>query len=519
MPRIPTVESRAEITTRAPGARRPVVVARRVGEEITEAGKTLEGIGEMFSRVRDLEQFTKAKTEIGRRTLDVRNNAANTAINSIEDSDNIIKTSKEELRKIRDEVLPKISNPETRIKMGGAFDLSSLSILNSIKNDARKRWIKSEKESMIEHVDFLKKAYITVKDSTLKQITLDELKETINNHIELGVIDKTKGREFLKDTIEELPVLDAENMISEDPVLARALIGKDIIEIKDPQEKERLLKLAETTAERNKTEAKFNFNIKKNTEEQDAAEAIVSNNITSVSQIDELPRASEEFKEVAKKLVLSKEKIDAKTIAIENEKLARQFDSLGLDKDGNIEKGFEELERYRINLIKAHGEGFISKSKMLEKLSQVRGAYTEDLGEIVSTKFKQRRDIRGFWNTLLTTFTTFTPTLVRKERGVLEKIVEAELPEEAQAEAMNFLDDELTKVFEKGEIPEGKVSEVATDIFKKYIKTLYPEIAGMDDIPNSIYDSQRGFNNVNNSSFKGEAEWEYRDGKLIRIKK
>lgn len=492
MPRIPRVESRAEITPRAPAVKQPVAAARRVGLGIIEAGKTLENIGAMYQRARDLNQYTNAKTDIATRTLEVENNAANTEINNTEDFNNVIKTSKEGLQKIKDDILPTISNPETRIKMGGSLDLSSLSTLNSIKRDGRRRWVDAMEANRKRNIEAFTNIYVETEDPIKKQTALNDIRESYTNHIKTGVINKTKGLKELKETLVALPVLDAENMIEKNPVEARRMLAKD--EFGDVgKEKEKLFKLADTTIERNKKKAKDVFNFKKDQTMQEAAEMIAKEEITSISQIDKLPRVSEEFKKAAKRLVLSKEKIDAKTIAVVNERLARQYDNLKLDEDGNTEEGFEKLERYRINVMNAHDKGAVSKEKMLSKLKEVHGAYTEDLGEIVGVKFKQKRGIRSFWNSLLksTYLIPISPVAVpfvgaKISKMIAERIVGKKLPEEAQAEAMDFLDDELTKVFDKGEIPEGKVDEVAVGIFEKYIKTQHPEILGLPEMPSGI---------------------------------
>lgn len=519
MARIPTVISRAEITPRAPAVRRPVAAARRVGEEIVAAGKTLENIGAMYERARDLNQYTKAGTEIDKRLLEIKGKAANTPINSTEDFDNIVKTSKEGFQKIRDEVLTKISNPETRLKMGGAFDISELKTLNSIKGEGRRRWEDMMKADAMGRFEALKEIYTEENRPEFKEIAKNEIKELMNNHIELGVFKKAPGLKLLRDTLDSLPILDAENMIEKDPVEARRMLIKN--EFGDVgKEKERLLKLADTTIKRNKQAAKNIFNFEKDAEEQAASNAIKDNNITTISQIDKLPRASESFKEAAKRLVLSKKKLTPVELSFEYTKLLRQRKALNIDKDGNIEKGLEEIARFRVNLINAWDKGVITESSYKNQLALVDDAYNEDTREIFKTKIRQSREITGFWESLFTVFTTFTPILKAKGKGVIE-IIEKEvgLPEQQQDDAMTFMDKELTNRLLEGEIPEGKVNEVATEIFKKYLRTIYPEMTGLPDIPNSIYDAERGFNNVNNSSFKGEAEWEYRDGKLIRIKK
>lgn len=512
MPRIPRIEARAEITPRAPAVRRPVAAARRVGEEVVAAGKTLENIGAIFGRARDLNQYTKAGTEIDKRLLEIRGEAANTAIESTEDFDNIIKTSQEKLRKLRDDVLPKISNPEIRLKIGGAFDLSELKTLNSIRSEGRKRWGDMMEADMRGRVSALQEIYIEEKDPTLKQLPLNDMKELINNHVELGIISKTEGLKRLKETLDVLPVLEAKNDMDKNPSRTRdALVNKEY-GIKDAKIREGLIRDANALEKRNIEEAKRRLTIDKHQSEQGVATSIIENNITSISQIDDLQRTGvidNEFANIARGFVKSNKKINSQDLAMGYKRLMDEWDNLEM-RGGETKKGLEEIARMRASLIQAHSGGIITTATLKEKLKLLDDEYDDATEEIVTTRFRQGREMRSFWGRAL-------------RMGVIGAViagVKAErLPEEEQAEAMMFLDKELTKRLVEGDIPDGKVNEVAMDIFKKYLKTIHPEILGLDDVPNSIYDAKRGFNNVNNSSFKGEVEWEYRDGKLIRTKK
>lgn len=466
MPRIPTFEAREEITVRGPEVRRPVRAARRVGEEITEAGKTLENIGAIFERARDLNQYTKAGTEIDRRLLEIRGNAANTAINSTEDFDNIVKTSQDEMRKLRDEVIPKISNPEIRLKMGGAFDLSELKTLNSIKGEGRKRWEDMMEADFRGRIEAKKEIYIEEKNPIFKEIAKNDIIESVNNHVELGVISKTEGLKRLKETLDVLPILEAKNDMDKNPSATRdALVNKEY-GIKDSKVREGLIRDTVALEKRNIEEAKRKLTIDRHKSEQGVATAIIDNNITSISQIDDLQRIGSinaEFANVARDFVKSNKKINSKDLAMEYDKLIDEWDNLEM-KDGETKKGLEEIARMRVSFIQAHSMGVITSTTLKNKLKLLDDEYDDATEQIVTTEFKQGKEIRGFWKTLFT----------RGERG---------LAEEEQAEAMMFLDKELTNRLLEGKIPEGKVNEVAMKIFKKYLQTIAPEILGLEEIP------------------------------------
>ncbi len=504
MPRIPTFKAREEITPRGPAVKQPVAGARRVGLGIVEAGKTLENIGAIFGRARDLEQYTNAKTNIAKRTFEVEANAINTEINNTEDLNNIIKTSKEDLQKIRDEELPKISNPETRLKIGGAFDLSELRTLNSIKSEGRRRWIDAMEVGRKRNIEIFTDMYKKTKDPIKKQTALNDIKESYANYTKMGVINKTKGFKELKETLEALPVLDAKYDMGIDPSGTRkALVNKEY-GIKDSMVRDGLIKDTVALEKSNIAEAKRRLASKENDKKQEVATAINKNDM-SISDIDKFQASGEideEFAEIARGFVKSDKKIDAVTIAIENGKLIREFKTLGLDKKGNVIVGFKKLAKYRNNVIKAATKGAITDSKMKEKLQEIEGAWSEDLGEIVGEKFRQKRTIGGFWQNSLAVLRRWDRKglemiqapfkkfgLLAEEKippQVLEKTVVAPLSEEKQAEALTFLDDELTRVMEKGKISEKEVEDVARDIFFKYIEQQYPEILGLPEMPSGV---------------------------------
>lgn len=523
MPKIPVAVSRIPLTRTEPTVTQPLISpgpARRAGEALAETGRALEQIGQAFTRVRNLEQFTRAKTEVAKTTLDIQNIAANIPINTNDDYDKVTKDSEEKLQEMKNKALELISDQETKIKMEGAVELSSLSALNSIKIGARRRLVGALEVNRQQNVDALTQTYINERDPIKKQKALSDIKESFLNHAAMGVLSKKDATDKLAKTLDALPSMDAENAINTDPLRAEQMLINNKFGVKDPDESLRLKKLARATFERNKKDAKHTFDKKKDRVEWDAAKAVVKNEITSIAQIDKLEFASEEFKDSIKKLVLN-DNIDTVDLGLEYTKLLNEFKTLDLDKDGDIEAGLEKLARYKISLIKAKDKKVISKSTYLNNLELINDPYNEATREVVKTRFRQGKEIRGFWKTLLKVSPLFiSPITAPVAIGKLIKgAIGKRLPEDEQNEAMMFMDKELTKRMLEKEIPEDKVNEVAMDIFKKYLKTIHPEIVGLDDVPNSIYDAERGFNNVNNSSFKGEAEWEYRDGKLIRKQK
>lgn len=466
MARIPTVESRVEITPRAPAVRRPVVAARRVGEEVIEAGKTLENIGAMYQRARDLNQYTKAGTEIDKRLLEIKGEAANTPIDFNEDFENIVKTSQEKIKKLRDDVLPKISNPEIRLKMGGAFDLSELKTLNSIKSEGRRRWEDMMEADFRGRIEAKKEIYIEEKNPVFKEIAKNDIIESINNHIELGIISKKEGLKRLTETLDVLPVLEAKNDMDRNPSGTRdALVNKEY-GIKDAKIREGLIRDAGALEKRNIEEATRRLTIDKHKTEQRVATSIIDNNITSISQVDDLQRTGvvdAKFADVARSFVMSNKKINSKDLAMEYDKLIDEWDGLEM-RDGETKKGLEEIARMRTSLIQAHSKGVITSATLKKRLKLLDDEYDDATEQIVTTEFKQGKEIRGFWKTLFT----------RGERG---------LGEEEQAEAMMFLDKELTNRLLEGKIPEGKVNEVAMNIFKKYLRAVAPEVLGLEEIP------------------------------------
>jgi hypothetical protein len=452
MPKIPTVRSRAEIVTRAPGVRQPVRAARRIGEGIIEAGKTLEGISEVFSRARDLQQYTRAGTEIDKKMLEIKGTAANTPINSTEDFENIIKTSTEELQKVKNDILPKISNPETRLKMEGAFDLSELRAMNAIKGEGRGRWVDMMKADAMGRLEALKEIYVEEPDPTLKKISVDGIKELINNHIEVGVFNKTQGQKLLKNTLESLPALDAENMIDKNPVLARELINKGLIEIKDPREKEKLLSLAETTIERNKTEAAFTFNIKQAQEEDEAANMIIEKSITSISQIDKLPRASEEFKATAKKLVLSKKKIDPEVKLEALNEIEDDFYLLDITvkdkKEFSKTATLKDFAAYRIKLMNYAAEGLISEGDYKRWSKKMKAAFDTKLEGKINAGFISEKNANAFMR-------WWTKKNVAKNKQL-----------EAQVFLKNRLIEEIEK---KPDMPANEIPDLTNQIIGEYL--------------------------------------------------
>ena len=251
-------------------------------------------------------------------------------------------------------------------------------------------------------LDALKDIYTEEPDPTLKKISEDGIKELINSHIEVGVFSKTQGLKLLKDTLASLPTLDAENMIDKNPVLARELLNKDLIEIKDPKEKEKLLKLAETTIERNKTEAAFSFNINQAKEEDEAATMIIDKEITSISQIDKLPRASEEFKATAKKLVLSNKKVDPATKLDALNEIEDDFYLLDIMVKKNKEEysktaTLKDFADYRIKLMNYAAEGLISQGDYKRWAGKMKTAFDTKLEGRINAGFIAEKNAFAFF--------------------------------------------------------------------------------------------------------------------------
>ena len=461
MAKIPTFESGRTITSPAGTPRPSPAAAVRPSQAIVAAGRTIEQVGQVFQRARDLEQFTTAKTEITRRLGELQSGALNTEINSTDDFEKLVQDSQSQMNTIKGEVLANITNPEIRTKMGGAFDLDAISSMSAIKSNARKKWVTSMKVGMLENIDELKDLYVRAANPVHKQQALNDIREAIRNHVALGVIKTEAGREMLKEIEEDLPIADAENMIDLDPITARQMLQQKAFGVKSAEDREKLFKDIESSIKRNEAEAEFNANIRQNELQHEVTNDIINGEITSLSELD-ARRATLDpaYYEIAREYFLSDKKYTTADKAAEYVALVNQSDELD-------ESDFGQVAKYRKNVIKAASNGSITEASMRRDLEEINSKYNSALRGIVETEFKDGKAVRGFWKKLFT-------------------FGEKPIPKEDQDEAMMLLDKRLREETQGKELTPDELTETANSIFREYVTAKHPDLLGTKQPVNNV---------------------------------
>ena len=483
MPKIPRFQADVRITTQAPTPRLPVSTAGRTGLELANIGRDIRAMGEVIQQSTNLHQFTKAKTEIVKRMSEInaRATSPDADFSTQKGFNNVIKESRQELEKTKGEVLSGVTDINTRLKLSGSFDLSALSMMNNNKKIGRQRLNAAMKNDLLNNVNTLTQQYIgTVPEN--KGAIREEIVESINNHIELGVINENQGRKFLADTLESLPILDAENQISQDPLRARGMLARREFGITDETQREKLFKQAETIMKRNEKEARVQLARDSHKLKQRVFKDIIDNKVT-LSNIDDLfaeGRMTLEEADVAKSLIVSDKKVDPIDVVKTAKKISDFFDTLGFDEeDQTVEVGLEKTARYRIMVIKAYKDGHMSKAKALAKLAEIDNAYDAEVrkSEFFKAQYKNGKEVKGWWRQAFT-------------------IGEKGLSEEEQEKAAVFISDKLTEALLKGGIPQGKVQEFTKNMFEEYVRTNHRELLSLPEITSGTMDQKEGLKTI-----------------------
>jgi len=444
LPIIPQFESRRDIDTGSPIARRSGDVDSVGGRAMQLLGETLSKVADKFVQAQTLEETTKADTKATIRLNEIQLEAA-------QDPDVwSIPKYQEKINKVKQEVGEGITIPAARDRFQLNFERDAIAADFNVRRTLRARQIDSMKATMFENIDTLEDSYTNAASPEEKKLIEFKRDEVIDNNIKLGVLDKAgafKYKETLKGKWQES---DIRNAIAIDPDQAKDMLLAGDFEGLTADETSKWTDVANEKIARNKNEA-----------EDQKQQMWLTNDATLMENLENT--SVQDITEMFNKGEISPQRAND-TIKAKTDKsiLPNQFETnkkIWLEMARDSVKPEQDLREFMNRLSKGVSEGNIQFNEASELSVQIKGLFKSAI------KYKSK------------------PRRFEKLIGaVMDKFKEWGLQADpAHGEQLPFeMTKELMKKVRDGQITEENIEEESLEIIKDTEKVLYPEYSPED---------------------------------------
>lgn len=499
MVKIPTITSRVSPSGRVPEIRQDSsaegIKARatmKIGESLISVGKVVADLEAKIANSRNSRQSNQATTAFNIKST-------NTIAQAAEDQD--IERRQfylDEIESARTEFGGSISDEITRNDFQLRADLSAAKATVKIGQLFRVKEIDAGRATVIDSLDSLEQQYIG-STSTAEENNIIAEKNAL---LDRSILDGNFTREQIANKRDELDQLwaiaKARGDMDINAIATRLKLAKNGYRIKDPAKRRELEDAAEKVRKRNIEEAQFNLLLNQNNLEQEAAKLIVSGEIKNINDIENKKGVTPEFKKTAEALILSAAKIDPIMKARDFEEIVDDFLSLEINTEDKTKKTVLDIAKFRTKLMDKLAKGTITQAIYNTYLKKIESAFLNKLERTVDRGVETERTFFDFFNIW----------------------AEQKVPKDRRENARAFLKKSLLEVLEKNpDLKEDEMQKVTNQILTDFIKSDNTGLANLTELPNSVFDSTKGFDNVGNSKVEGPADFIFQNGKMIRSKK
>lgn len=504
MARIPTDEGREQLTGKGPAVRQTGgLFSTEIIKASREFAKVAGAVAKRFEETQALAEKTKAGTDASRKLRELQLEAGEQR--TIEDIAKFEGDYKNRIGKIREEATKAINLPQAKKEFGRSFDNDALLFDFNIKKTLRANQNEALEAILNENLSEQREIFISG-SAQMRQASEAKRDLLLTEAVHKGVIKPDSARKVKATTQKEwrLAKIDADIEGDAEFALKQLQLGSKGI-YADTAAGDRNIKQATANQKiaRDKKIAERRLSLNYDTSENDLAARIFSGEAT-LREVNEAELngaiaaeggVSKEFATVARRALESVKAVGAEDEIRTYSELSRDFFNLNIEKAEDISDApFEQVAAFRAKVMQKHSDGLITASTANNWIKLVTGSYNAATKDIVRSKFRNGKIINQ-------------AIALGSQR----------LPEEDQLEAFRYMDKKLTERLLSGDIPEAQVDEVALSIFKDFVRKNNPELLGLADVPNSLFDSQKGFDNVSNQPSKAETKWEFREGKMFRV--
>lgn len=469
--------------TRQPLAPRqqPGIFSTAVSRASQEFAQTAANVAKQFEEAATLAEKTNASTEALRKLKELNLEAE--SARTIESISKFKSDYPNRINKIREEANKLITLPQAKNEFGRSFDRDKLLFDFSIRSTLQKNQNVMLESVLNENIIEQRDSFIT--GNPIMQQTAETNRDILlADAVSRGILT-TKEARTQKDKQKKewrLAKIDADIEGDAEFALEQLQLGEKGI-YAETDAGDRLTKetKANTKLERNKKVAEKITNEKHTKNEIDLTQKYFTNELFFEDIQGQFVGGdiSQKYAGVLNTLLTSPDAVDARPSEKEN-----KFDTLITEYLNLDEADLDDLRKFRIKVLGFHAAGLLSRPD----------------AEFLVNK----------------TVDPFTQAKV-EGKGFLAATIEAirNWAEMAITPVSSMLNKFLSRVDEKS--TEEVITKAGQDIIKEQIKEDNPDIGVLADTPNTIFDNQKGFDNVNNQPSQAESQWEFRDGKLIRI--
>ena len=384
MPRIPQYLQTQTITPQSPSVKINPEALAGTGKTIAGGGDVLAQVEKKFENLRNLHEYTAASTEANERLTDLEARAG-------QDPDiwNLDNKYSQEAQVIRDETLGKITNEETRLKFQSSVDDAVTSKVFNIKRIAREKQIDQTKATMLGSIESLKGQYYNSANPLERLQLKNQLSEMIDNHVEMGVIDRAAGFQLKEKELQDMTAGQVENDIQINPELALKNINDGLYKDLPHGEKKRLLEYAESQVTKKKT---IDEKALKDFQRANESKMLVQMwdqglNLTTIKDAIIAGDVSNDFGEKMYKAITSDKTVAPELKASTFNRLQDAYSDLMVLKENNKESSdasIGKFAKFRADVLEAWGNGEVSDTDGKKFIENVANVWDDKLNETVN---------------------------------------------------------------------------------------------------------------------------------------
>jgi hypothetical protein len=478
MARIPTYESRLEITTAPPGKRRQPITAQAEG--LGALGRSIANVGEMIHRADQERQYSEASIRAAKALRQIEFDAVND--NNL---DGFEKRYQERFQKARTEIINSIKDAEVKEKFQRAFELDLIYSQNRVKRNWIKKLTDRQRANLEQQIEEERKNYFIAATDSEKEKSITKIAALLKNNANLGIITQQEAVKGFQTIKNNLTTGQVEYDIDLNPYIALAELKKgEYGKYKDLDPAKRIdyIKRAETQVEKANITRERNIAIARNQEEAALINQYFQNpdsvKFSTIYNKKMQGLISDEFATQMIKTLEASKTVKAKTdLATYLDLTTKLFSP---DRDPN---------EIAMDIIIAHRQGKLSLSDAKNLIISPKIPAAE------GGKMSLAEEIAG--------------TYIEERKSYLKTAVEAIKTVFPFSEAAGWVVRRLIHKVNAENIPNEKIPQIAKEEIKSKIKQNNPEVSLLDDVPNIIFSENEGLKEI----YPGESELKAEGGK------
>lgn len=185
MPRLPIATSQQTITQKSPNIKVDPSSFGARGRAIEKVGAVISETAKKFKDLQNLEEYTSSMTFAKKEMQDIQVKAEND-----EDIYTIHQRYSQEIQKVKDRALERISDRETQIRFGAELDAMVLTSDFKVRSIARSKQIDRARGTLLNDIDQSKRDYYNAATPLDRKILQDQVHNRLSEFARLGVINE-----------------------------------------------------------------------------------------------------------------------------------------------------------------------------------------------------------------------------------------------------------------------------------------------------------------------------------------